>query len=73
MTERTDTYYSNLMKIVFGVYAENKEVARQLIENSNTVPNICGIVYRLLVSDKVIDPCESTDKKTIAKYLIEII
>lgn len=67
-----DPYWSGLLEIT-SMYRSQKEVTRSLIESSKVVVSILTTVYYFLVSRQEIDPCESTDKKEIAYYLIEII
>lgn len=68
-----DIYYDGIMKLIFGVYSQNKEVIRDLINQGSSVIMICVIAYNLLTYDKVIDPIDSTDRKEISHYLINII
>lgn len=69
---KEDCYWDGLLNIVC-MYKENKEVVRSLIKTSDVIVSILTSVYFYLVSRKEIDPIESTNKKVISYYLLEII
>lgn len=66
-------YYNGIMKLVFGVYAKNKDLIKEMIKEGSSIISICFAAYNLLVYDKVIQPCDSTDKTQQCLYLIEVV